>query len=160
MALESPTCSYLLQPVKPLETTEQSCQKRPSHISPFQGKKMLLLPGGLYPSFVGMHHFAHLSPAPILRAWMSYGKLTIQSSSLERSTLQKVRRRPRHTLYVQSDNETMVSVHVKIQVTPFFSGRAKAVPINWGEPERAGLHCARTCVCLLACLQPYTVNFK
>ena len=41
MVLESPTCSYLLQPVKLLETTEQSCQKWPSHISIFQwGKAM------------------------------------------------------------------------------------------------------------------------
>ena len=31
---------------------------------------------------------------------------------------------------------------------------------TWASPTLAWLHCAHACVCLLACLRPYTINFK
>ena len=70
MVLESPTCSYVtLQPVKPFGTTEQSCQNNVL----FNAERWCELPGRFdlisfrrLPSFASMHHFTHISPAPIL----------------------------------------------------------------------------------------------
>ena len=86
------TCCYLLQPVKPLETTELP-EMTVSHkyFSTWKGDTSFL-EGLIYslfgrlPSFAGMHHFTHVSPTPNFAhcscAWMSDGKLTIQSLSL------------------------------------------------------------------------------
>ena len=132
--------------MKPLKQLNKAARNAwASHISTFQGRKML--PGRLDPSFAGMHHFAHLAPPPFCELGCRMENWQSSRRHLNARRLKKGRRRPRHTLYVQNDNETSVSGHVllyvTIQVTQFF-----VYPLFFGKkmvlldvPLARTLHC-------------------
>ena len=64
--VESSACSYLLKPVKPLETLNEAARTTISHkrdVSCLEGLTYSLF--GRLPSFTGMHHFTYVNPDPI-----------------------------------------------------------------------------------------------
>ena len=60
--------------------------------------------------------------------------------------------------------QCIMCIRTQLEVYPVFvpysPGITKSLGRAWASPTLAGLHCARACVCMFACLWPYTVNFN